>query len=80
MAPAFFQHLDDEIICIDALYTGPENACCYLVGGAGEYALVETGTARSVANILATLTTITTLRGLRRNTSRRTRRRCRSGQ
>ena len=55
MAPAFFQHLDDEIICIDALYTGPENACCYLVGGAGEYALVETGTARSVANILATL-------------------------
>lgn len=50
-----FRSLGDDIYCIDALYTAPEIACCYLLGSDGEYALIETGTARSVDNILATL-------------------------
>ncbi len=37
------------------MYTGPGLACCYLIGDGEEYAFVETGTARSLPNILATL-------------------------
>ena len=49
-----YHTLGDNIVCIDALYTAPGTACCYLIGSAGEYALIETGTARSIDNILAT--------------------------
>jgi glyoxylase-like metal-dependent hydrolase (beta-lactamase superfamily II) len=55
MVTAVFQELDGDIACIDALYTAPDIACCYLVGSAGEYALIETGTPRSVDNIIASL-------------------------
>lgn len=50
-----FHDLGEGIYCIDALYIAPELACCYLLRGADEYALIETGTARSLENILATL-------------------------
>lgn len=55
MLEPIFHPLDDDIWCIDALYTRADVACCYLMGDAGEYALVETGTSLSVPNILATL-------------------------
>lgn len=55
MTTPHYAALGDEIYCIDALYVAPEIACCYLIGSAGEYALVETGTARSLPNVLATL-------------------------
>ena len=48
-----FEDLGDGIYCIDALYTGPGIACCYLVDGGDAWALIETGTGRSVDNILA---------------------------
>jgi glyoxylase-like metal-dependent hydrolase (beta-lactamase superfamily II) len=54
-AEARYRPLGDDLYCIDALYTAPEVACCYLLGSGGEYAIIETGTARSVDNILATL-------------------------
>lgn len=50
-----FEDLGDGIYCIDALYTQPGLACCYLIGDGAQYALIETGTALSVPNILATL-------------------------
>ena len=53
MTTPVFEALDDGIFCIDALYTGPGIACCYLVQGGDEWALIETGTGRSVDNILA---------------------------
>jgi len=62
MTEAQYERIADDLYCIDALYTAPRVACCYLVGSDGEYALIETGTARSVPNILATLDTL----GIRR--------------
>jgi len=50
-----FHALDHGIFCIDALYVAPELACCYLIGDGDEYALIETGTARSNDNIHAAL-------------------------
>ncbi|WOJ96274.1 MBL fold metallo-hydrolase [Congregibacter brevis] len=55
---AVFQSLNNNIYCIDALYTGPDIACCYLLVDGDECALIETGTALSVDNILATLRTL----------------------
>lgn len=52
---AVFQPLGNNIFCIDAFYTGPDIACCYLLVDRDECALIETGTALSVDNILATL-------------------------
>ena len=43
-----FLQLDHDVTCIDTLYTAPDIACCYLVGDSGEYAFIETGTARSM--------------------------------
>lgn len=57
MTPVF-QALGNGIYCIDALYTAPDIACCYLMVSGNECALIETGTANSVANILATLQTL----------------------
>ena len=55
MTAPLFHSLDPTLHCIDALYTAPGIASLYLVEGQGEYALIETGTARSLPNILATL-------------------------
>jgi glyoxylase-like metal-dependent hydrolase (beta-lactamase superfamily II) len=55
MAAAVFEQLDPDTWCIDALYTAPAIASCYLLRGDDCWALVETGTSRSVPNILATL-------------------------
>jgi glyoxylase-like metal-dependent hydrolase (beta-lactamase superfamily II) len=55
MTEAIFEELGNGIVCIDALYTATDIACCYLLESGDEYALIETGTARSVDNILATL-------------------------
>ena len=55
MSDPAFHRLSSDLYCIDALYTGPGIACCYLLGDGREYALIETGTARSVPNVLATL-------------------------
>ena len=51
-----YRRLPGGISCIDAAYVAPGVACFYLVEGAGEYALVETGTAHSLPNLLTTLT------------------------
>jgi len=47
--------LGDGVTCIDASYVEPGMACFYLVESGGEYAVVETGTNHSVANLLAVL-------------------------
>jgi len=50
-----FEAIGDNIWCIDAFYVRPQNACVYLIGDGGEYALIETGSFKSVDNMLATL-------------------------
>lgn len=55
MSAPVFHAVGQGVYCIDALYTAPGVASLYLVDGGGEYALIETGTARSLPNILATL-------------------------
>ena len=50
-----YRRLAGGITCIDAGYVAPGMACFYLVEGDGEYALVETGTAHSLPNLLTTL-------------------------
>lgn len=57
MQTPLYTPLKHDIVCIDALYTAPQIACCYLIGSDGEYALIETGTARSLSNVMATLDT-----------------------
>ncbi|WP_439107762.1 MBL fold metallo-hydrolase [Congregibacter sp.] len=54
MTKPVFQTLSNNIYCIDALYTAPDVACCYLLVDGEECALIETGTANSVDNVLAT--------------------------
>lgn len=63
MPTAVFKALPHNIYCIDALYTAPDIACCYLLVDNGECGLIETGTAHSVSNILATLKAL----GIERN-------------
>lgn len=55
-AGAPWQRLPGAITCIDAGYVAPGVACFYLVEGDGDVALIETGTARSLPNLLTTLT------------------------
>jgi glyoxylase-like metal-dependent hydrolase (beta-lactamase superfamily II) len=43
--------LDFGITCIDAAYINPGVACFYLLEQDGEYAIIETGTSRSFANL-----------------------------
>lgn len=50
-----YRALPGGIRCIDAAYVAPGVACFYLVEGNNEYALVETGTAHSLPNLLTTL-------------------------
>jgi glyoxylase-like metal-dependent hydrolase (beta-lactamase superfamily II) len=43
-----YKALDFGITCVDASYVQPGMACLYLLEEAGEYAVVETGTSKSV--------------------------------
>lgn len=52
---AVFSQLAQDIVCVDALYVQPQVASIYLVRGAQEVAIIETGTSHSVDNLLATL-------------------------
>jgi glyoxylase-like metal-dependent hydrolase (beta-lactamase superfamily II) len=54
-SPRPYQSLPGGITCIDAGYVKPGLACFYLLGDSGEYALIETGTSRSYANLRAAL-------------------------
>lgn len=54
-APPPFRQLAGDVVCIDAAYIAPGLACFYLLGDGDEYALVDTGTACSLDNLLATL-------------------------
>ncbi len=58
MAVPLFKTIGHGIHCIDALYTAPGIACCYLMVEGDECALIETGTSRTVENILATLSAL----------------------
>lgn len=49
------RELPDDILCIDTGFQQPELAASYLVGAGGRYAFIETGTARGVPHLLATL-------------------------
>jgi glyoxylase-like metal-dependent hydrolase (beta-lactamase superfamily II) len=53
--PQPFRTVGPDIYCIDADYVAPGLACFYLVGDGDQYALVETGTARSLPNLRTTL-------------------------
>jgi glyoxylase-like metal-dependent hydrolase (beta-lactamase superfamily II) len=55
LASDILQVLDHGITCIDAGYIRPWLACFYLLGQEGEYALIETGTSRSLANLEAAM-------------------------
>tara|TARA_R110000823_G_scaffold291009_6_gene409351 strand:+ start:11994 stop:12944 length:951 start_codon:yes stop_codon:yes gene_type:complete len=48
---AYCEDLGNGIVCIDANYVAPGMACFYLLEAVGEYALIETGTSRSVENL-----------------------------
>ncbi|KGE04393.1 MBL fold metallo-hydrolase [Pseudohaliea rubra] len=50
-----WRRLPGGITCIDAAYVAPGIACFYLLEGDGHYALIETGTAKSLPNLRATL-------------------------
>lgn len=52
---AEFDSLAFDIQCIDALYIKPRVASIYLLRGADEVAIIETGTCHSLDNVLATL-------------------------
>ena len=52
------QRLDHGITCIDAGYISPWLACFYLLGQDGEYALIETGTSRSLDNLEMVMRTV----------------------
>ena len=47
--------LNDDIVCIDTLQHRPGMAACYLIGGDGHYAFVESGTSLSVPHLLDAL-------------------------
>lgn len=55
MKAPLYHALSDNLHCVDALYTDVGLACCYLLRDGDECALIETGTANTVANVLATL-------------------------
>jgi len=51
MTAAVYQELESGITCIDANYVRHGLACFYLVEQGGEYAVIETGTSRSVPRL-----------------------------
>ncbi|MDX1733101.1 MAG: MBL fold metallo-hydrolase, partial [Halioglobus sp.] len=46
-----YDTLSHGITCIDAHYIDAGMACFYLLGSDGEYAVIETGTNHSLANL-----------------------------
>ena len=52
---ARFESLARDIVCIDALYVKPQVASIYLLRDGDEAAIIETGTRRSLPNVLETL-------------------------
>ena len=52
---AHHELLNDDIVCIDTAQHRPRMAACYLIGGDGHYAFVESGTSLSVPLLLDTL-------------------------
>jgi glyoxylase-like metal-dependent hydrolase (beta-lactamase superfamily II) len=52
---ARYTRLYDDIVCIDTEQHRPRLAACYLVGGDGHYAFVESGTSLSVPALLQVL-------------------------
>ena len=52
---AYCRQLNDDIVCVDTEQHRPQMAACYLVGGDGHYAFVESGTSLSVPGLLDTL-------------------------
>lgn len=52
---AHYRQLNDGIVCIDTAQHRPGMAACYLIGGGGHYAFVESGTSLSVPALLETL-------------------------
>src|SRR5690348_3058672 len=52
---AYYRQLNDDIVCIDTGQHRPQMAACYLVGGDGHYAFVESGTSLSVPGLVDTL-------------------------
>lgn len=52
---AYYRQLNDDIVCIDTGQHRPRMAACYLVGGDGHYAFVESGTSLSVPGLVDTL-------------------------
>jgi glyoxylase-like metal-dependent hydrolase (beta-lactamase superfamily II) len=47
-----YQDLGDDIFCIEAMYQRPGLACCYLVQQGDAAAVIDTGTAHTIPNIL----------------------------
>ena len=52
---AQYQQLNDDIICIDTEQQRPGLAASYLIGHAGRYAFIDTGTSRSAPSLLRVL-------------------------
>jgi len=52
---AHYRELNDGIVCIDTEQHRPGMAACYLIGGGGPYAFVESGTSLSVPRLLDAL-------------------------
>lgn len=52
---AHYERLNDEIVCIDTHQHRPRMAACYLIGGDGHYAFIESGTSLSVPHLLDVL-------------------------
>ena len=55
MTTTYFEDIGNGITCIDAAYVEPGMACFYLLEADGEYAIIETGTSRSLDNLRAVM-------------------------
>ncbi len=53
---AKYRVLNNGVYCVDALYIRPDLAAFYLVRESDEVAIIDTGTTRSIPNLLAMLT------------------------
>lgn len=53
MTTEYFDDIGNGITCIDAAYVEPGMACFYLLESDGDYAVIETGTSRSLHNLRA---------------------------
>lgn len=60
---ARYEILDDDVVCIDTGQHRPGMAACYLIGSAGHYAFIESGTSLSVPALLDALAALGVARG-----------------